>query len=198
MIRRAALITSLLFPLITWTGYQIFGGPSISDILTKGPLPLWLQLGWGAIIGLAFYGMIYGMLTTSRMQPVRHHYNRLFRNVPMSMIDLVGASLLAALTEELFFRGWLQYHIGIIPTAIIFIGIHGYYYQRGVRGIFMLGVALTVFAVVLGYLYEYAGYGAAVSAHLIYNMGMFWWVRTSIQRAHHQPDRSHYMQMHGK
>ncbi len=171
------VLTMLTFPLLTWLGGWLWGGPTIEEILTHSPYPIWLQLGWGTIIGTLFYALIARALETRWMEPVRSHYLRLFMGIEMRFSDMGAASALAAVMEELFFRGWLQYHLGVVLTSVIFVGVHGYYYQSAVPKIWALGALLTLFSLALGLAYEYGGYWTAVSAHFFYNFLIFWFMK---------------------
>ncbi|NPA34131.1 MAG: CPBP family intramembrane metalloprotease [Chlorobi bacterium] len=77
-------------------------------------------------------------------------------------------SLFAGVCEELFFRAFLQELIGLIPTAILFVAIHGYYFPKP-RAMPLLGILVTFIAVALGLLYEHFGFWAAASMHFAYD-----------------------------
>ncbi len=86
-------------------------------------------------------------------------------------------SLLAGICEELFFRAFIQELIGLVPTAILFVAIHGYYFPKP-RGMPILGILVTFIAIALGLVYEHFGFWAAVSMHFAYDFVLLWEVRT--------------------
>lgn len=77
-------------------------------------------------------------------------------------------SILAGICEELFFRAFLQELIGLIPTAILFVAIHGYYFPKP-SAMPILGLLATFIAIALGLVYEHFGFWAAVSMHFAYD-----------------------------
>ena len=177
VLRRALVVTLILFPLLTWVGRWLWGGPSIGAIITHSRFPLWLQVGWGLITASIAFESIRAMIKWSFFREVARHFLRMFLAVKMPVVDIIAASAGVAFAEELFFRGWLQQQIGILPAAIVFTGVHSYYYRKEVPRIFWIGLVLTAFSVILGLLYEYMGFVAAVSAHFFYNLFMFIYFR---------------------
>ncbi len=77
-------------------------------------------------------------------------------------------SLLAGIGEELLFRAFLQELIGLVPAAIVFVAVHGYYFPKP-RTMPLLGILVTGIALLLGFLYENLGYWTAVAMHFSYD-----------------------------
>ncbi len=177
LLRGALAVTLVLFPLLTWLLGMIFGGPSIGRIVGHNPFPLWLQVSGGFVAAYAIFEFIRTFFYRPYFRVICDYFLRIFLEVKMPLLDLVLVSAGVGFAEELFFRGWLQSHIGILATSVIFTAIHGYYYRPEMPRIFWLGAVITVFSFLLGLLYEYVGFWAAVSAHSFYDFFMFLYFR---------------------
>jgi len=93
-----------------------------------------------------------------------------------SRFDRIQLSLFAGTGEELLFRGAIQPLLGIWFTSGIFVAIHGYFKFQKI-GHLVFGALMFGLSMLLGYLFEYAGLVAAMSAHAVYDMLMLWWVQ---------------------
>lgn len=79
----------------------------------------------------------------------------------------VVVALASGITEELFFRGWLQPRIGLVPQAIVFAAAHLNYLHVGEV------VAVLVLGVAFGLLYRATkNLWSAVGAHATFNLVM--------------------------
>ncbi|MCB0510032.1 MAG: CPBP family intramembrane metalloprotease [Chitinophagales bacterium] len=81
-------------------------------------------------------------------------------------------SFCAGVGEEILFRGAIQSYIHLWPTAIIFVLIHGYLSLKD-KTMFIYGVFLIFISGSFGYLFKFLGIYAAISAHFIYDVLMF-------------------------
>lgn len=81
-------------------------------------------------------------------------------------------SFCAGVGEEILFRGAIQSYIQLWPTAIIFVLIHGYLSLKD-KTMFVYGVFLIFISGSFGYLFKFLGIYAAISAHFIYDVIMF-------------------------
>lgn len=85
---------------------------------------------------------------------------------------IIFYSFCAGVGEEILFRGAIQSFIQLWPTAIIFVLIHGYLNFKD-KTMFVYGVFLVFISGGFGYLHKYLGIYAAISAHFIYDVIMF-------------------------
>jgi hypothetical protein len=81
-------------------------------------------------------------------------------------------SFCAGVGEEILFRGAIQHYIQLWPTAVIFVLIHGYLNIKD-KTMFTFGVFLIFISGSFGYLYKFLGIYSAISAHFIYDVIMF-------------------------
>lgn len=85
-------------------------------------------------------------------------------------------SFCAGVGEEILFRGAMQHYIRLWPTAIIFVLIHGYLNIKD-KTMFIYGVFLIFVSGAFGYLHKFLGIYAAISAHFIYDVIMFGYMK---------------------
>lgn len=86
----------------------------------------------------------------------------------LSWPGIVMVSLLAAVSEETFFRGFLQKRVGLIPASVLFGIVHVSY------GTILQVVMPIILGLFLGFLYiKTQNIGSAVSAHFTFNLIQF-------------------------
>ncbi len=130
------------------------------------------QLLVGSVVGIAFGWLASKLLGMRFMQPAVHKYIPLIAQMRLSTIGVVLLSICAGFGEELFFRGSLQLFMGIWPTAILFVAIHGYLNPMNWR-ISIYGIFMTVAIAALGYLTEEMGIFTACAAHTFIDIVLF-------------------------
>lgn len=92
---------------------------------------------------------------------------------------IIFYSFCAGFGEEVLFRGALQHYIQLWPTAIIFVLIHGYLNIKD-KTMFIYGVFLIFVSGAFGYLYKFLGIYAAISAHFVYDIIMFTYMKRKV------------------
>ncbi|GAA5522345.1 CPBP family intramembrane metalloprotease [Aliifodinibius salicampi] len=96
---------------------------------------------------------------------------KMVRQSRLTSFDCMQLSFFAGAGEELLFRGAIQPLLGIWVTSVIFVGLHGYFKFKSPGHIIFGGIMFGLSAG-LGYLFEYAGLIAAMSAHATYDVIM--------------------------
>lgn len=79
--------------------------------------------------------------------------------------DALSVALLSGLAEEALLRALLQPLIGLVPAALLFALLH----LVPDRRLWLWPVLACALGVMLGVLYEHAGYPAAATAHVAVN-----------------------------
>ncbi|MAX81009.1 MAG: CPBP family intramembrane metalloprotease [Crocinitomicaceae bacterium] len=171
------LVTLVLFPLI---GITIIG--FVEDNPWAYEIPF--QLGWHfqTIIGLVF-GVLAGflawrMIRLPFMTPVRAKYGVLIHQLGLSTFDIFFISFCAGVGEELLFRGALQTYLGIWPTAIFFVAIHGYLNPMDWR-ISVYGILMTLIIAILGYFTADFGILTSIVAHFAIDVVLLFYLTKS-------------------
>ncbi len=85
-------------------------------------------------------------------------------------------SFCAGFGEEILFRGAIQSFIGIWPTAILFVAVHGYLNYKDMP-MFVYGFFLVIVSAGFGYLMEFGGIYASIFAHFIYDVIVFFYLK---------------------
>jgi membrane protease YdiL (CAAX protease family) len=98
------------------------------------------------------------------LDATRYFFADLMKKFTVSTPEIFLLSLCAGVGEELLFRGAIQPWLGIWPTAIIFIALHGYLNPKD-RPLFIYGMVLLLVSAGFGYLLPFSGIYAAMAAH---------------------------------
>jgi len=150
---------------------HIFIPGGIEGVLTFGdPLPY--QLFRGAFFGLIAALNLLWLINTRILDEARLFFTKLIHDSGLGLPDLLFLSLAAGVGEELLFRGAIQPLIGIWPTAILFVALHGYLNPLNLR-MSVYGVLMVVVSAGLGYLFDYVGIYAAMTAHFVIDAILF-------------------------
>lgn len=170
-LRLLALLTIIAFPAIGFAFAYYINDMSVYEVLQFDK----------AIIDNIIYGCLIGMMggmiarliiNQSFMRPVLRKYSSIFGNVKLSWFDIVFVSICAGFGEEIFFRGAVQYQLGIWITAIIFVAIHGYLNPYDWR-VSVYGAVMTVIIAGLGYATNHIGLLSACIAHTVIDILLF-------------------------
>ena len=176
-------MASLVFYLLIATIlFHFFHEGGLIDVITHGvAVGYQLLIGLGA--GLAAAGIIIFFSTRRPVQPVLDDFTifRMIKSTKFSRFDRIQVSFFAGVGEELLFRGAMQPLIGIWLTSLIFIAIHGYISFKS-AGHVLFTVLLFGLSMMLGYLFEFAGLFAAMTAHAVYDLVMLEWVHATKKR----------------
>ena len=127
-------------------------------------------VGWpgslllGAASGAACATVLWSFRGTPPLRRLQHFQHRLVRDWTLS--DALAVSLLSGLAEEALLRAVLQPVIGLIPAAGVFAVLHIVPDRR----LWLWPVIAFAFGLVLGVLYDSAGYPAAAVAHVVINL----------------------------
>jgi hypothetical protein len=134
--------------------------------VTLGSAALWEQLLLGVVAGVLIGGTAWAMIRTSWMTPVRERYALLIGPLLARRSYRWLISGCAGVGEELFFRGAVQWWLGIPFTAVIFVAIHGYLDPRDQR-IMAYGTLMTLGMMLLGWMADRYGLVGPMLAHML-------------------------------
>ncbi len=153
---------------------HFFQDISIRDMFFQG----W-AIHWQILIGIV-YGVLtalvaLALISRKKMRSVSAPFFEMFMKVDLELEDIVFYSFCAGFGEELLFRAGVQDFFGLWPTAIFFVAIHGYLNPKNWR-IFIYGFLLVFVSAGFGYLYRDVGYFSAAIAHMVFDIGMFYYL----------------------
>lgn len=144
--------------LMEWTQ----GRDAWAGVVGSSPWGAWLLggllLGW--LLGLLAWAVADSTLLSSSMD----RYVQRIGPLMSHRTDRLFVSLCAGVGEEIFFRGALQFWLGIPLTAVLFVAIHGYLDPRNWR-ISVYGAFMTLAMIGLGLLADRYGLMAPMAAH---------------------------------
>ena len=134
--------------------------------MLRGSFSPWIQLAIGTGYGLiaAFVGL--GLIRMPFMEPVEAKYRTLIGSIRIGWPDIIFLSICAGVGEEILFRGGIQPHLGLWPTSILFVALHGYLNPMDWR-ISVYGVFMTIAIAIVGKLYIHVGAWSAFAAHTL-------------------------------
>jgi len=106
-----------------------------------------------------------------------------FKNLPLKVeemileaglkpVDAVFLSFAAGFGEELLFRTGVQYYLGVIPTSIVFVAIHGYFSIKNPK-MSLYGLLVLPFILILGFGFIHFGLWFSIAAHFSYDLLLF-------------------------
>lgn len=151
------------------------------------PLLAWLIAGWtsvdmqerllsgaglgpqlliGAAGGLCIGVIAQWIVDLPFMQRATSRYVEMIAPLNLNIQEIIFISLCAGVGEEVLFRAAIQPSIGIWPTSVLFIALHGYISFKEWR-ISVYGFVMTGMIALLGYATETLGVWSAVAAHTV-------------------------------
>jgi hypothetical protein len=133
------------------------------QFMTEGK-SLLLQIAVGVAFGVIMAQAGWGIVELPPLRNTRQFFARLIAPLNLRLGSIIFISLCAAVGEELFFRGGIQPLVGIWPTSIIFVLLHGYINPFNLP-LTVYGIFMTLVIAVMGYMTEHLGIFAAIAAH---------------------------------
>ena len=85
-----------------------------------------LQAEKGLLFGISAAMVALWLTFHPILDDVRIFFGNLIGGIGIRFTDIIFISLCAGIGEEILFRGFIQTYLGIWPTAVIFVAIHGY------------------------------------------------------------------------
>lgn len=147
-----------------------------------GHKPYYLQTIAGLFFG-SLTALLAAMLIRARQfKSVKNFFEQLIGDINPSFFNIVFYSFCASIGEEILFRAGVQPIIGIFPSAILFVALHGYIHPANLS-LTLYGIFLIIVCAGFGYLFRFFGLGSAVIAHFIYDVSIF----SLLKYSYHKP-----------
>ena len=147
------------------------------------------QIMIGLAAGLGIAAVAWGIISRPFMKRVRVHYADMIGPLMAHPFDRFFISLCAGVGEEIFFRGALQFWLGIPITAIVFVAVHGYLDPRNWR-ISIYGTMMTLAMILLGWLADRFGLLAPMIAHFLIDLVLLQKLNSDSALRSDRPDQS--------
>lgn len=139
--------------------YFFLGNPDIS---------IYLQILIGLAIGAVFAYFAQYITTRPFFKETKDYYDQILDSINVNYFGMFFIAISAGIGEELMFRGFVQHWLGISVTAVLFVMLHGYLNPQK-KPLFLYGIYVTFFAVIMGLLAKYLGIVSAMAAHFIFD-----------------------------
>lgn len=162
-IRAVALVHQEgVLALVAVVGLSFSEGPVLDALSPRGPLL------WSLAVGAAAAASCVGVLWLLRAVPPLERLERWQRGVvaEWTTADAVSVALISGIAEEALLRAFLQPVIGLAPAAVLFAILH----IVPDRELWIWPVFALASGVLLGVLFEFQGYPAAATAHVLINL----------------------------
>ena len=127
------------------------------------PIPLAVSLTIGVTVGAACYGVLWLVRGVAAIRDLEGWQRGMVSN--WTAVDIVVVALVSGLAEEALVRALLQPILGLVPAAMLFAVLHIVPDRR----LWLWPVLALGLGVVLGMVFERAGYPAAAVAHIVIN-----------------------------
>lgn len=135
--------------------------------------PVVEQLLHGLFAGVVSFTVIYHFMELPFMRGIKNTYSLVHRTLGLKWWQIIVCVVCTVTGEEILFRGALQQWIGIYPTAVLFVALHGYLTPTRGLAMFLYGVVHVCISAGFGFLYELSGIYAAIAAHAVVDAGIF-------------------------
>lgn len=121
----------------------------------------------------ALIGLIYGTITATFgwrivQSPFLEKTNSFFTNligpIRLSVWEIVFVSFCAGIGEEILFRGAVQPWLGIWPTSLLFVALHGYLNPWN-KPLLVYGLFMVLIISGIGFMAQKVGLITAICAH---------------------------------
>lgn len=139
-----------------------------------------LDIVFGLIGGSILAGIGWLILQLPMLKTVGDFFKIIFNQLTLTTPDILFYSFCAGVGEEILFRGAIQPFLGIWVTAILFVLLHGYISLKD-KPKSLYGLYLILVAASFGYAYEYGSIYMAMSAHFMYDLVMFSYLKQKIK-----------------
>lgn len=167
-----SIISAVTYLLLAFLIFKYFHGETLKASFEHG-YSTFTQLIIGIVSGSAAAVAIGFVIRKPPVSEILHDFYivDMISQMELSNFDRIQLSAFAGVGEELLFRGAIQPLLGIWVTSFIFIAIHGYFKFKSV-GHMLFGLTMFGLSILLGYLFEYSGLIAAMTAHAVYDVIM--------------------------
>jgi uncharacterized protein len=172
MLLGLGLFTLLGFGGLGWLIHAVLQGRDLQTVFFPSHRGVAGQVAEGIGYGILASAVILWLLYRRILDQPRHYFVQLLERIQLGVPGILFLSLCAGIGEEWLFRGALQHWLGIWLCAVAFVALHGYL-NPGDWPVALYGLLMVLVVAGMGYLYEYSGLFAAMSAHALIDVAIF-------------------------
>jgi membrane protease YdiL (CAAX protease family) len=142
--------------------------------LFSGDAPFW-QMILGTIEGIIAAFLAILLVSRKFFRSSLEFFKDLIHDMKLNWWEIIFISLCAGIGEEIFFRGVVQYWLGIWITALVFVLLHGYLNPKNIP-LTIYGIFMVLVIAGLGFLKESKGLITAIVAHTWIDILLLAWL----------------------
>ena len=165
------LVTLIVFPIPTFVVLPWLHNLGISDIFQLENLSVF-KVGIGIQLGVVYAFLALLFMQAPIFNEMPNRVEKVVQAMNLNLFDCIFLSLCAGIGEELLFRSGVQYYLGPLITAILFVAIHGYLnpfnWKKSLYGFIVLP-----FILLISYGFVTFGLWFAIAAHFSYDLVLF-------------------------
>lgn len=175
-------LTLVVFPIPAFLVLYFFEDFTVSQFFDWDHFEL-TPIAYGICVGLAYALIASRILNLSIFDEVPLKIDQFVRDLKLSVFAALFLSICAGVGEELLFRMGVQFYLGPLLTAILFVAVHGYInptsWKKSLYGIVVLPLSL-----ILCYGFEFFGLWFSIAVHFTYDAVLF--IAFSNEKSTHQ------------
>jgi hypothetical protein len=174
-----AAATVIGMPLLAWIIMSFLPDfDYTSYFISDAPILKQVAVGLGFGILAAFIAQ--GIISLRFMRKLSFKYIEMIGSMNLSVNDIVFISFCAGFGEEVLFRGAIQPHLGVWPTAVVFVALHGYISFVNWR-MSIYGIVMTAIIATIGFMVEWGGLLPAILAHTVIDVVLLLFIRRKLR-----------------
>lgn len=164
-------LTLLVFPIPAFIVLYFFEDYTISQFFDLENLSF-SSISLGLLIG-TFYAIVASKILSFRVfEEVPLKIDDFVRDLKLSTFTSLFLSICAGVGEELLFRMGVQYYLGPLITAILFVAVHGYIHPLNWKKS-LYGFVVLPLSLILCYGFEIFGLWFSIAVHFTYDAILF-------------------------
>lgn len=165
------LVTLLVFPLPSYFMLHSLEGMRIMDFLQVNSFRT-IPVSYGILFGIIYAFFASVLLKAEIFEKLPLRVDKIVKDLNIKYFDAIFLSLCAGVGEELLFRSGVQFYLGIIPTSIIFVAIHGYLSIKHIQ-MSLYGLVVLPFILLISMGFVHFGLWFSIAAHFSYDLTLF-------------------------
>ena len=165
------LVTLIVFPIPTFIALPWIEDITINSIFQWENFTVF-NIGIGIELGVAYAFLALLFMQSPIFDSMPNRVEKIVQDMRLNIIDCIFLSICAGVGEELFFRSGVQFYLGPLITAVLFVAIHGYLNPFNWK-MSLYGLIVLPFILLISYGFITFGLWFAIAAHFAYDLVLF-------------------------
>ena len=165
------LVTLIVFPIPTFIALPWIEDITINSIFQWENFTVF-NIGIGIELGVAYAFLALLFMQSPIFESMPNRVEKIVQDMRLNIIDCIFLSICAGVGEELLFRSGVQFYLGPLITAVLFVAIHGYLNPFNWK-MSLYGLIVLPFILLISYGFITFGLWFAIAAHFAYDLVLF-------------------------